>query len=121
MKVILGQSDVVTAYGWGLDALWSGLLSGTTAIRPTERFAQRRFVSNQAGEVPGLEIGDAGSRAMAMLGKLLSPLKGKIDPEMAVILATTVGEIEYVEKAVIGSHVDTSGGGRRCWRGSKNF
>jgi 3-oxoacyl-[acyl-carrier-protein] synthase II len=121
MKVILGQSDAVTAYGWGFDALWAGLLSGMTAIRPTERFAQRRFVSNQAAEVPGLEIGDAASRTMAMLEKLLSPLKGKIDPNTVVMLATTVGEIEYVEKAVIGGHKDANGGGQALLARIKKF
>src|SRR5277367_5514416 len=85
MRVILGQSDVVSAYGWGLDALWSGLLSGATAIRPTERFAQRRFVSNQAALVPDLHVGNDGSRAMAMLRRLLEPLIGKIDPMTPVI------------------------------------
>ena len=76
MNVIIGQSDVVTAYGWGPDALWSGLLSGATAIRPTVRFAQRRFVSNQAAIVPDLQLGDDESRAMAMLRRLLKPLVG---------------------------------------------
>ena len=33
MNIAIAQSDVVTAYGWGLDALWNGLLSNQTAIR----------------------------------------------------------------------------------------
>ncbi len=114
MRVILAQSDVVSAYGWGLDALWSGLLSGVTAIRLTERFAQRRFVSNQAALVPDLHVGNDGSRAMAMLRRLLEPLIGKIDPMTPVILATTVSEIEYVEKALIRGQTEASpsGGGQ---------
>ena len=112
MNVIIGQSDVVTAYGWGPDALWSGLLSGATAIRPTERFAQRRFVSNQAAIVPDLQLGDDESRAMAMLRRLLKPLVGKIEPTTPIILATTVSEIEYIEKSVVNGRHGTDGGGQ---------
>jgi len=30
---VIAKADVVTAYGWGQDALWTGLMSGRTAIR----------------------------------------------------------------------------------------
>ena len=38
---------------------------------------------------------------MALLRPLLTKLAGKLDPSTALILATTVGEIEYVEDAVL--------------------
>jgi 3-oxoacyl-[acyl-carrier-protein] synthase II len=101
MKVVIAQSDVVTAYGWGLDALWKGLLSNQTAIRPTDRFAERGFLSNQAALIPDLEILGDESRAMAMARRLLSPLVKNIDPMTPLILATTVGEIEYVEQSIL--------------------
>lgn len=101
MNVVIAQSDVATAYGWGLDALWDGLLRNQTAIRPTDRFAQRGFLSDQAAIVPGLEVSFDESRAMAMLKRLLFPLTGKFDPATPLILATTLGEIEYVERAIL--------------------
>ena len=101
MKVIIDQSDAVTAYGWGMNALWGGLLSNRTAIQPTGRFEGRGFASDQAALIPGLEVDPEESRAMAMLKRLLRPLIGKIDPRTMLILATTVGEVEYVERSIL--------------------
>ncbi|MGD0388021.1 MAG: beta-ketoacyl synthase N-terminal-like domain-containing protein [Tepidisphaeraceae bacterium] len=101
MNVAIAQSDVATAYGWGLDALWNGLLSGTTAIRATNRFAERGFMSDQAAVICDLRPGEGESRAWAGLKRILSPIAGKFDPMTPVILATTAGEIEYVERAIL--------------------
>jgi len=101
MNVVIAQSDVATAYGWGLDALWNGLLSGATAIRATNRFAERGFTSDQAAIISDLRIGPGESRAWAGLKRILSPIVSKLDPITPVILATTAGEIEYVERAIL--------------------
>jgi 3-oxoacyl-[acyl-carrier-protein] synthase II len=101
MTPVLSQFDLVTAYGWGLDALWDGLMANQTAVRPTERFKARNFVSNQAAVVPDLDRPLAEPRVMAMLEPLLSELAGKLDPQTPLILATTVGEIEYIERAIL--------------------
>ena len=101
MNVVVAKGDVISAYGLGIDALWNGLMSGKTAIKPTDMFADRGFVSNQAALIPDLQIEPGESRVMAMLRPLLSPLIGKFDPQTPLILATTVGEIEYLERAVI--------------------
>jgi 3-oxoacyl-[acyl-carrier-protein] synthase II len=106
MNAVIVQSDVATAYGWGLDALWTGLLSGATAVHSTARFAERGFVSDQAAMIPDLHVAPDESRVMAMLRRLLAPLIGKIDPLTPVILATTVGEIEYVEQAILNGRPD---------------
>jgi 3-oxoacyl-[acyl-carrier-protein] synthase II len=112
MSVVIGQSDVATAYGWGLESLWDGLLNGQTAIRPTQRFAERNFVSNQAALIPDLEVEPEGSRAMAMLNRLLSPLAGKLNPQTPLIFATTVGEIEYLERAILTNQPELAAGAR---------
>ncbi len=107
MRIVIAQSDVVTAYGWGMDPLWSGLLAGKPAIRATTLFAQRGFVSDQAALIADLDTSsDAGkpacrSRVMAMLRRLLAPLVGRFDPLTPILLATIVGEIEYVQRAVL--------------------
>jgi 3-oxoacyl-[acyl-carrier-protein] synthase II len=103
MNVVISQSDVATAYGWGLDALWNGLMSGKTAIRSTQQFAERGFLSDQVAVIPDLSPHAGESRALEAIRRLLSPLAGKMDPMTPLILATTVGEIEYVERAVLNS------------------
>lgn len=108
MSAFIAQSDCVTAYGWGTDALWDGLMSGRTAIRTSQRFADRSFVSNQLAEVPDLLVQEGESRAMAMLSRLLAPLVCKLDPATPLILATTVGEIEFVELSVLNDWPDVA-------------
>jgi 3-oxoacyl-[acyl-carrier-protein] synthase II len=78
-------------------------MSRTCPIRASERFADRGFVSDQMAAVPDLNLAPGESRAMALLRPLLAKLRGKIDPITPLILATTVGEIEYVEEAVLHS------------------
>jgi 3-oxoacyl-(acyl-carrier-protein) synthase len=101
VNVAIAQSHVATAFGWGVDALWNGLLSGETAIRPTRKFAERGFISDQAALLPDLHVPDGQSRAGAALERILSPLIGKVDADTALIVASTVGEIEFVEQAVL--------------------
>jgi len=101
MNVVIAAGDVASAYGWGLDALWTGLFSGKTPICSTSRFVDRGFVSDLMALVPDLQTDGDESRSMAMLRRLLSPLAGKLDPLTPLILATTVGEIEYVERSVL--------------------
>src|SRR5580658_8631032 len=101
MNIVLAQSDVATAYGWGMDALWTGLLSEKTAIRATKKFADRGFVSDQAALLPDLCVPPGESRAWAAIHRILSPLVGKIDPDTALLVASTVGEIEFVERSVL--------------------
>ena len=106
MNVVIAQSDLVTAYGWGIDALWNGLLGGETAIAAIDRFAERGFTSDQAAVIPDLEVDPNGSRVMAMLNRLLTPLIGKLDPMTPLILSTTVGEIDYVERSILQGHAE---------------
>ena len=110
MKVALGPADVVTAYGWGLEALWSGLMSGGTAIAPVGWLTERGFPTHIAAEVPGLKPAAGESRVWAMLRQLLAPLAGTLDERMPVILATTVGEIECVERAVLEGRAELAAG-----------
>jgi 3-oxoacyl-[acyl-carrier-protein] synthase II len=42
----------VSGYGWGTEALWRGVLSGTTAIRPFARFDHSAYRTHVAAQVP---------------------------------------------------------------------
>lgn len=103
---VIAKADALTAYGAGREALWAGLMSGRTAITASERFIDRGFLSNQIAEVPQLNVAPGESRSMAMLKQSLAPLVGTIDPATPIILATTVGEIEFVERSVLDESPD---------------
>jgi 3-oxoacyl-[acyl-carrier-protein] synthase II len=106
MNVRIAQSDLLTAYGHGMDALWKGLLSGRTAIRPTRRFDGRGFNSDQAALIPDLRDDTGETRIWQAIRRVFSPHAGKFDPQTPLILATTVGEIEFVERSVLESNWD---------------
>ena len=50
----------VSGYGWGVPALWEGLLSGRTAIRCVERFDPGAYRTRLAAEVPAGPAFDGG-------------------------------------------------------------
>ncbi|HUB23881.1 MAG TPA: beta-ketoacyl synthase N-terminal-like domain-containing protein, partial [Tepidisphaeraceae bacterium] len=51
--------------------------------------------------LPDLHVAPGESRAWAAIQRALWPLVGKIDPDTALLVASTVGEIEFVERSVL--------------------
>jgi 3-oxoacyl-[acyl-carrier-protein] synthase II len=51
-RVVVTGLGAVSAVGWGVAALWTGLRSGHTAIGPFTRFDHTRHRTHVAGEVP---------------------------------------------------------------------
>jgi 3-oxoacyl-[acyl-carrier-protein] synthase II len=101
MKAVIAQSDLVTAYGWGLEPLWEGLLAGQTAVTSIPCFSRSQPANNPVALIPDLKVAPGSSRVRAMLDRLLSRLVGKLDPQTPLILATTIGEIEFIERAAL--------------------
>ncbi|MEW6379959.1 MAG: beta-ketoacyl-[acyl-carrier-protein] synthase family protein [bacterium] len=102
LKALAVASDLVTPYGWGIEACWQGLLSGKTAIRPLERFSTGHLLTGKAATIPGLKvISPDESLVMQMLTPLLRKASGLIPADALVILATTTGEIDFLERSVI--------------------
>ncbi len=101
VKVAAVAWDMVTSYGWGVDACWEGLLSGQTTIGPVNRFDTGSFVSNSAGLVPGIRKQKEQSQVFQLLTPLLSNVSGGIPEDAQLLLATTNGEMEYLEDAVL--------------------
>lgn len=89
--------DLVTSYGWGIEACWKGLLSSQSGVRPVVHFNASHFRSSWAGTVPVLA--GEGSRVIQMLSPLLQ--SDDWSPDVYVILATTVGEIDLLERALL--------------------
>jgi len=52
----------VSGLGWGVEALWEGLRSGRTAIRPFERFDHSLHRTHLAAEAPEEPAGERGGR-----------------------------------------------------------
>lgn len=51
-RVVITGLGAVSPWGWGVEALWRGLGSGTTGLRPAERFDTTTQRTRIAGEVP---------------------------------------------------------------------
>ena len=100
MKVVVVQQDLVTAWGRGMEACWAGLLSGAPAFTEVTRFSTKAFQAHLAAQVPGLPEGGDASRVMRMLNPLLAPLAGTLPEGTLVLLATTTGEVDLLERAM---------------------
>ena len=98
MKVVVAAQDLVTAWGHGLDACWTGLLGGAPAFSEVTRFSTKAFPAHRAALVPGLEAGARESLVMQMLEPLLAPLAGALPPGTLVLLASTTGEVVLLER-----------------------
>ena len=109
-KVCVVAFDIVTSYGRGVDACWQGLLSNRSSIRPCHRFRTKgTFQSQNAALIPGLEAKQGESLVWQMLKPLLNDALAQIPKDAALFLATTTGEIDYLENAVL----ENSGGAER--------
>lgn len=101
LKAVSVAFDMVTPYGWGTGSCWNGLLSKTSAIRRIDRFSTSLMQTNNAATVPDLKPNRDESLVMQMLTPLLKKIAPEIPPDTFVILATTTGEIEFLQRSVI--------------------
>jgi 3-oxoacyl-[acyl-carrier-protein] synthase II len=104
VKAVVVACDVVTPFGWGVDSTWEGLLSGKTAIRKLERFSTKAFVTQNAGFVSTLAADRSESLVMQMLTPLLGENGSLVPKDASLILATTQGEVDILERSVLGSN-----------------
>lgn len=91
--------------GPGVEACWSGLLTGKSSFSQVTRFATKQFQTHIAAQVPGLDARSADSLVMQMLRPLLKPLAARLPPETHLILATTTGEVDLLERRMLGGAV----------------
>ena len=107
-KAYITDSGMLTAYGLGTSKTWDGLMSGTSAIKEVDRFSCKAFKASSAGIVEGLSYhGKTGdSLVMQMLKRLLEGVS--VEPDTKLYLATTKGEIDLLEQAVLKGSVADS-------------
>jgi len=106
MKAVVVASDMITPYGKGIDACWKGLLSGQTAVSRVTRFATGAFQSGVAGTVGGLIYHGQESLVMQMLRPLFEAGRVVVPEEAKLVLATTKGEIDFLEMNVLNGSGD---------------
>lgn len=109
MSVVVVEHDLVTACGRGLDACWQGVLAGKPVFSPVQRFNTDAFQCHTAALISSLDPAIPDSLVMQMLRPLLHPLKGRLPADAEVILATTVGEVDLLERHLLGcGHAEES-------------
>lgn len=100
MSVRVIDGDLVTAYGTGLQACWSGLLAGHSAVAPLSRFSTEPFQCHVAAVHDGLTYGEGDSIVWQLLTKLLVENDPRVPDDAYIFLASTTGEIDLLEQAV---------------------
>ncbi|MBI5056060.1 MAG: beta-ketoacyl-[acyl-carrier-protein] synthase family protein [Nitrospirae bacterium] len=107
-KAVVVSCDMVTAFGAGTDALWNGIRSGGTAISKIDRFNTKAFQSDNAAVINGLKYLKNDSLVMQMFRLLLKDNSASIPEDAKLILATTKGEIDLLEKKFLTGRGDAS-------------
>ncbi|OGW42283.1 MAG: hypothetical protein A2010_09095 [Nitrospirae bacterium GWD2_57_9] len=101
MKAVIVASDMLTPYGLGTDQCWEGINAGRTAVSKVSRFDTAAFHSDFAGTIQGLAYHDGESLVMQMLRQLFQKKGSSIPADARLLLATTKGEIDLLEKSVL--------------------
>lgn len=101
MKAVVVESDILTPFGPGIDSCWDGLLANRTSISPISRFNTKALFSNYGGTISGLKYHGETSLAMQMIALLFDRSGTKMPADAKLILATTKGEIDLLEKSII--------------------
>jgi len=114
VEAVVVAEDLVSPYGWGVRACWEGLLSGGTAIRPFERFSMKALRTGNAAYVAGLDPDRDESLVMQLVRPLIEANASAIPADALLMLATTNGEIDILERAVLNGTPDADGSRPEC-------
>ena len=86
-SAVITGLGVVSAYGLGMDALWEGLCSGTSALSPIESFDAGGFPAKLGGEAPGVRALDCVPKSYRKAVRVMAR-----DTEIAVVAASLAVE-----------------------------
>lgn len=98
-KVCVVDHDIVSSFGLGSSALWQGIKENRSAIRRFERFNVDSFKSSNAAFIDKKLLVEDNSILMSMF-KTLNFDFSLIAADARLIFASTVGEIDLLEKSV---------------------
>ncbi|MCG8429878.1 MAG: beta-ketoacyl-[acyl-carrier-protein] synthase family protein [Candidatus Omnitrophica bacterium] len=101
VRVVVTACDVISAFGKGIDPLWQGLLHKRSMVGPSARLEAARFKHPPAAECPLVDHRRHESVVWQLCRHLLEGVDpGTIGQDAQVYLATTVGEIGLLERAL---------------------
>jgi len=104
-KVLIADYDIVCAYGKGINSFWKGLNSKKSAINKCTRFNTDFFKCDNAATIDSLQTNVKQSLVMQMINQLFSSEKKKIFTKNSFLIsATTVGEIDLLEKEIFNNN-----------------
>jgi 3-oxoacyl-(acyl-carrier-protein) synthase len=98
MRAVLTASDMISPYGQGIQPCWDGLLAGRSALCAVSRFDTSAFHSCWGGIIDGLSYLQEESLVMQMVASLN---RTSIPADAYLMLATTTGEVDLLEKAIL--------------------
>jgi len=98
MKIVVVDSEIVTPFGLGLEPCWDHLRRRHCAIKPVDRFDVSAFGCSVASTIKGLLYHQGPSLVWQMLTQLAPQA---LPNDAALILATTNGEVDLLEKTVL--------------------
>jgi 3-oxoacyl-[acyl-carrier-protein] synthase II len=101
-RAIAVDFDFVSSLGADAETAWQTLLSGRSGVRPFARFPADASRLSNAAFVDGIEPEREDTLIMQMLRPLLERRRHAIPADARLLLATTNGEIEFLERAVSG-------------------
>jgi len=101
IETVVVAFDVVSPYGWGVESCWEGLFSGNTAIRRFDRFSTESLRTDKAALVSGLDPNADETLVMQMVRPLIERSISAIPTDALLLLATTNGEIDVLERSVL--------------------
>ena len=108
VRAVIVSCDMITAYGYGADACWNGILAGKTAVSGLNRFSTGAFRSDCAATIKDLKYLRKDSLVMQMLRRLFSRSPVSVPEDSRLLLATTKGEIDILEKNLLKGTGDAS-------------
>ena len=100
-KIAIAASDLLSSYGARVDKCWDGMLAARPALTAIERFPTEQFTSGSAAIVPGLVYHGGESLIWQMFSRLKVETLNSLPGDTSLLLATTVGEIDLLEKSVL--------------------
>ncbi len=103
--IIIADYGLCTALGLSAETTWNHVMAGTPGIQRSPRLSGPA----PAAVCPGLE-GAPLSLVLHMLEPLLAPLPRRLPPDALLLLATTVGEVDLLERSLLQGEGDVEAG-----------
>ncbi len=103
---VIVQADMLTPFGAGADLCFESILAKQCAVANVKRFNTAEFTSRIAATIRDLRYHGETSLVMQMFERLFASSCPGIPADAALLLATTKGEIDLLEKSLLGKGGD---------------